>query len=232
MKTEVTRADGWLNYWTSQQTARLDCNTDTHRYCYFWCIVYPIPMSNTCLSALPTCEQPSIYCIRCCLSTDVQVLANRGNLPRCLQAELHSGQIVSSLPEAPKPSRQRSLFAPIGNNGIKREAMQAQGEHANSPSLWGGHHVASCEQMYHFHYLLLSWFVEWDWCTEFWAGLVAESTQRSKGGASLGANQDGQDQARPHQRDSQRMSDVLEIKPARPGWGGVGMFREGTVKTS
>lgn len=147
MKTEVTRADGWLNYWTSQQTARLDCNTDTHRYCYFWCIVYPIPMSNTCLSALTTCEQPSIYCIRCCLSTDVQVLANRGNVPRCLQAELHSGQIVSSLPEAPKPSRQRSLFAPIGNNGIKREAMQAQGEHANSPSLRGGttsHHVNKC----------------------------------------------------------------------------------------
>lgn len=32
---------------------------------------------------------------------------------------------------------------------------------------------------------------------------------------SLGANWDGQDQARLHQRDSQRMSDVLEIKPAR-----------------
>lgn len=103
----------------------------------------------------------------------------------------------------------KQIFAPRRNKGIKKDAMEAQGEHANhtqelhpgSGEGGGGVHVTPCEQMYHFHYLWLSWLLERDGCPVFLAWYGGRERAVIKMRASLW---DGQDQAWLHQRSSQR----------------------------
>lgn len=148
-------------------------------------------LPNTFLSSL-TCEQPSLYFYFFTppfLQYDwcPGVVERRGPfLVFSAKVGSHSGQNVSSLPEATQQNRPSSLLAPVGNNGIKRAGMQAEGEHANStqtpsPKLRG----PPCRTMWtNFIIYCSPGLSSWIWCAEFWAAGVAESKQRSKRPAS------------------------------------------------